>query len=395
MLNRRRVACIGMLLIGLVGCGNRNDTTDALQQPGAAHAAPDSAVPSTDAATTAAVAVPAPVDTTVVETATTAPPVPTTAAISGDTTGVSYDPAVSAPIGVDTVPASTGPLGGVTIEDPLPPEVDATDPAAAEAAIRYAYGHWILVDLDKTLRGSLIENGEQNADRLDSRLHDLRTQIEFARFDVQSIVFTDTTHADVVYQIHWHEVPSPVFPYPLAGTALFTNGTWRISGRSLCVLAISFGQGCNVDDPTNPVPTAALQVLDIPSGYTVMSKVQSGPTNPSAPPLPPDVMPVPGSIGLVSGPSMAATVFINAEVLSGSWKLSDDDAQIVLAAQHYGVVNGTAVSVDGRPGRGSVGPDGLSLAFIRTDDVIVTLHATSLSVTQLIAIAGGLQPLPG
>ncbi|MCU1397604.1 MAG: hypothetical protein JWN62_713 [Acidimicrobiales bacterium] len=391
MLYRTRVACIGMVLIGLVGCGNRNEATEALQSPGAVppptNAVPDSGVAPTDAATTVEVSA----EVTVVQTTATNVPVPTTEDVTGGTTAVSYDPAVSAPM-IDTVPAAEAPAG-VTIDDPLPPEVDATDPAAAEVAIRYAYSHWILVDLDKTLRGTLVENGEQNADNLDNRLHGLRDQIAFAGFAVQSIVFDDTTHAEVVFQVQWHDGPSPIFPYPLPGTAVFQNGTWRISGRSLCVLAISFGQGCNTTDPTNPVPTSALQVLDIPPGYTVMNTMQGGPTNPSVPPLPLDALPVPGSISLVSGPTMS--MYINAEVLSGSWKLSDDDAQIVLDAQHYGVVNGSAVSIDGRPGRASTGPDGSHLAYIRADDVIVTLNATGLSITQLIAIAGGLQPLPG
>ncbi|MCU1386946.1 MAG: hypothetical protein JWL72_284 [Ilumatobacteraceae bacterium] len=394
MLSRTRVACIAVVLISLAGCGNRNATTEALQSPGAVpaptNANADASPASTDVATTVA-AITAATETTLVST-TTAAPVPTTDDVTGGTTATSYgvDPAVSAPL-IDTVPTADAPAAA-TIDDPLPPEVDGSDPAAAEAAIRYAYSHWILVDLDKTLRGTLVENGEQNADNLDNRLHGLRDQIEFSGFDVQSIVFTDTTQADVVFQVTWHGSPSPIFPYPLPGTAIFQNGTWRISGRSLCVLAISFGQGCNTTDPTNPVPASALQVLDIPPGYTVMNQTPGGQTNPSVP-LPPDVLSVPGSISLVHGPS--SSVFINAEVLSGSWKLGDDDAQIVLAAQHYGVVDGSAVSVDGRPGRGSSGPDGSTLAYIRADDVIVTLHATGLSVTQLIAIAGGLQPLPG
>ncbi len=59
---------------------------------------------------------------------------------------------------------TTQPLGGVSIDDPLPAQTDAaTDPVTAEAAVRFAYQHWILVDLDKNLRASLIENGSRTS----------------------------------------------------------------------------------------------------------------------------------------------------------------------------------------------------------------------------------------
>jgi hypothetical protein len=91
---------------------------------------------------------------------------------------------------LDTTAADLA-AGRVTINDPLPTQLDGeTDPAAAEIAVRYAYQHWILIDLDKDLRAKLVEQGEQNRDGLEAGLAAARSIADQARFAIDAVRIT-------------------------------------------------------------------------------------------------------------------------------------------------------------------------------------------------------------
>jgi hypothetical protein len=380
MVRRMGFACIGVVLIAVAGCGEPS----TVEQRGAAPAtvagsapesAPESTEPATDVVDNAAVTA----RPTVVEPVPEI--VPTTAELPGSTSVTNSSVVDPGLVAIDTVAPFAGVLGGVTIDDPLPPQADASDPVIAEAAVRYAYQHWILVDLDKDLRGLLVENGEDNVDNLDTRLKAIRGTIDRGRFAVDSVEFTDTDHANVAFRIQWNDGPSPIFPDPLNGTAVFQNGTWRITRTSLCLLAFSMGEGCAGNDTDNPVPPTAMQALVVPPGYVW----QAHPTV--------ALLPVPGGLYL-SGPN-GDTLSIATEVLAGVSELGPDEADKVLSSSRFGTEDGTALQVDGRPGRVSAVNGENRLVYIRADDVIVSIFATTLAGNQLVAVAMGLQPVPG
>jgi hypothetical protein len=360
-----------------------------VEQPGAAPAtvagstpgtASDATEPVTDVVDDAAVTAPATVVEPVPEI------VPTTASLPEPTPVTNssvFDAGVSttAPLGGVTVEVFDGVLGGVTIDDPLPPQADASDPVTAEAAVRYAYQHWILVDLDKNLRGLLVENGEDNVDNLDTRLKAIRGTIDRGRFAVDSVEFTDADHANVAFRIQWGDGPSPIFPDPLDGTAVFQNGTWRITRTSLCLLAFSMGEGCAGSDADNPVPPTTMQALVVPPGYVW----QAHPTV--------ALLPVPGGLYLTD--PNGDVLSIDTQVLAGVSELGSDEADKVLSSSRFGTEDGTPLQVDGRPGRVSAANGENRLVYIRADDVIVSIFATTLAGNQLVAVAMGLQPVPG
>lgn len=378
MVHRRVVACIAFTLIGATGCGNRDAQTIPAGRPNAA------AVPTPQTASAETIDTLPGIDTTVVEVPpgtfeysieTTVYPPPVI-----DQTQSNSSVVATAPL--DTTPPNTELLGGVTIDDPLPPQSDASDQTTAEVAVRYAYQHWILVDLDKALRSTLVEDGEGNVDGLDQRLKAIRGTIDRARFAVDTVKFTDADHAEVRFRIRWGDAPSPIFPDPLDGTAVFQSGTWRITRTSLCLLAFSMGEDCNRSDATNPVPPTALEAPSLPAGYVL----QGGPASQVA-------LSVPG--GGYWYNATGDSVSIDIQVLAGVSKLSTAEADVVLASTRYGVAAGTPIVVGDRPGRLALTNRSTNLVYIRSDDLIVSIVATGLSIDDLTALAAALHPLSG
>ena len=277
-------------------------------------------------------------------------------------------------------PGNTLPLGGVSIDDPLPAQTDAaTDPVTAEAAVRYAYQHWILVDLDKHLRASLIENGESNVEVTDSGIQQARSIIEFGRIQVETVQFLAADRADVSFYVQWQDGPSPYFPDLMSGTALMQGGTWRISGRTLCLLAFGSGQDCAGSVTPTPTPAAALILLGAPPRFTWLG--DTGPRNGVS---------VPGTsqwdgdgIGRFS---------VSTEVLAGVAALDADAADALLSTRRYLGADSSSYPIGG--GTARIIEDGVDVAlvYIRTDDIVVRIDAVGLTASEVAALAFALAP---
>ena len=311
----------------------------------------------------------------------TAPPAPdnavATTMVSVDTVA---DSIAASPSDNTTAPGTTLPLGGVTIDDPLPAQTDAAiDPVTAEAAVRYAYQHWILVDLDKNLRASLIENGELNVDVIDSGLHEARPIIEFGRIQVETVQFLAADRADVTFHVQWQGGPSPYFPDLMSGSALLQNGTWRISGHTLCLLAFGSGQDCAGSATPVPTPATALVLLDAPTPFTW---VGGGAQR--------DVVVVPGSSNWDG--ATAGSFSITTEVLAGVAALEPADADALLSTRRYLGADSQAYPIGGRTGRIFEDGNQVSLVYIRPDDIVVRIDGSGLTVTQVASLAFALAP---
>ena len=345
---RLPVVVLVSAVLAVAGCGDPNAISDAAQQ-----AAPDSTLASV-ADTTAAVE-------------DTAPATFETIARADDEPAANTD-----------VVAPTEPRGGVAIIDPLPPQADATvDAAAAETAVRYAYQHWILVDLDKDLRARLVENCEINVDIIDSGMQAARGIVEFARVVVDEIRFTASDRAEVTFRLQWRDSPSPYFPDALSGTAVFQNGTWRISGQTLCLLAFGAGQDCAGAGAENPIPPAVLQLLTVPIGYSWAGD-----------PATPNTISVPG-FGEWTG-SGTASLTIATEALAGMSKLTASEIDLVLASGRFGAGAGAPYVVANQRAR-LADVDGVTdLVYLRADDVVVHIHATNLTGQQITELASAI-----
>lgn len=273
-----------------------------------------------------------------------------------------------------TTTVEGGPLGGVTIDDPLPPQADAAaDPVVAEAAVRYAYQHWLLVDLDKDLRAKLVENGEVNVDVIDQGLQDARGIIEFGRLHVASVTFTAADRAEVTFDVTWQDGPSPYFPDRMTGTAIYIDGTWRITGRTLCVLAFGSGQDCAGGDANLPDPAAALELLHPPDGLVWDG---GGKANTVA---------VPGQ-GSWHGPNGSSFV-VSTKVIAGISNLAPEDGEEVLSSSQFLNADGISFSVGGRPGLVVQNGQSVQLVYIRPDDIVVTISANGMTLNQVGALA--------
>jgi len=290
------------------------------------------------------------------------------------------DSIAAMPTDATTQPDITPPLGGVTIDDPLPAQTDAaSDPVTAEVAVRYAYQHWILVDLDKNLRASLIENGESNVDVIDSGMQEARSIVEFGRIQVETVQFLAADRADVTFHVQWQDRPSPYFPDLMSGTALMQGGTWRISGHTLCLLAFGSGQDCAGSDTPVPTSARALVLLGVPPGFTWLG--DSGPRN---------VVTVPG-VGQWDGAG-AGRFSIATEVLAGVAALDPADADALLSTRRYLGTNSVSYPIGGRTGRLVENGNDVTLVYIRPDDIVVRIDASGLTPSQVAAVAFALAP---
>lgn len=365
-----RVALVGAVTIALAGCGSRPDETST------AGAAPGGTivVPATEPMAVTATVAPAVTD---VAAADTAEPASSAPAVSPSDTGA------------PTTTESGEPLGGVTVDDPLPAQSDAaTDPAVAEAAVRFAYEHWLLVDLDPTLRGTLIENGEGNVDEIDAKLEELRGMIEFGRIHVETVAFTDADHASLTYRITWHDGPSPIFPNEMSGAAVFQNGTWRIASTTLCVLAFGVNTGCSASTAPNPTPPAALAVTAVPEGLSWLGLPESA-----------DVVNVGGATGMWGASSSDGMpslddghLQLSVSALVGISALGPADLDAVLAHASFGGPESEPAEVGGRPGRSQIIGDSVTLVVVRADDTVVRVWSQGLTVDEVVAAAASMVP---
>jgi hypothetical protein len=266
----------------------------------------------------------------------------------------------------------------VKVSDPLPPQSDgAADAAAADVAIRYAFQHWLLMDLDKDLRAKLVEQGERNIDGLESGVKAARPIAEFARFAIDAVRLTGPASADVDFRVRWRNGPSPIFPNRVTGDAVFQDGSWRVSGKVVCLLALGSGQNCSGVQSRSPTVPSALRLSVVPEGFA--SQAIKGVMQ----------VAVPGGATWQVGTAWLA---LTTQTLVGLSALDRDAAAMMLASGRFGPSDGSPIDVAGRPGRYSERPDSAQLMFIRDDDVLVIIQAVGLSADQMMQVATGLVP---
>lgn len=257
----------------------------------------------------------------------------------------------------------------VSTADPYPPQADSeADPVAAEAAVRYAFEHWILIDLDPDLRAKLVENGELNRDQIHQGLQQARSIADKARFVIDAVRFTSATEADVNYRLSWDGGPSPYFPDPMTGRALFADGSWRVRGDVLCTLAFGSGVECAGVQARKPEVPKRLLLL-VPEGYRAVGEGNEGSVS------------VPGFGEWITTGGDRLTITTHRAV--GASELDAESVSGILRSGSYGVTDGDTVEVGERPGVLLVAEGRTTLAFVRADDVIVVITATTLPAERL------------
>ncbi|MCU1360789.1 MAG: hypothetical protein JWN99_2078 [Ilumatobacteraceae bacterium] len=358
------------MLLAVTGCGQQNETERATAAPATDAAAP--ALPDTGTIVVAEAPATVTADVDMGEPDMGAPDM-------GDDGNVP-DTALS---------MTQAELAGLSVDDPLPPQPDAAaDPGGAETAIRFAYGHWILVDLDAELRGHLVENGEEHADGMAAKMSSSQAGLDYATIGVDSVTFIDAQHADVMFQVYWLGQPSPVYPEPRRGAAVLQDGTWRVAAATVCLLAVSSGLGCALqDDGTNPTQPSALHVGVVPPGLQWLG--------------------APGSRDVVNLDNRAdwgvddhtwMTISVNSR--PGISHLSAVDADAMLT-QYAGGSGTVKVTIAGSPARyyrneaeqsdGSI-DEMFWVVAIRPDDVIVQVNASRVPIDDVIAAIASLTP---
>jgi hypothetical protein len=283
------------------------------------------------------------------------------------------------PAQVQTTAADTA-ASSVKIDDPFPPQVDgATNAAAAEIAIRYAFQHWMLVDLNKDIRAKLVERGEVNRDALDAGLKAARAATDPVTIPIDAVRVTGPTTAYVDFRVLVNKAPSPNFPSPITGTALLENGSWRVAGTVVCHLALGAIDNCGAVQARNPTSPTTLVLSYVPEGIVGQppgSRLEIG---------------VPGGGGWSSAFGRK-TLGVLAQTSVGLSGLARAEAASLLASGRFGVADGQPTEVAGRPALYTEDADGVKLIAIRSDDVVVTLKGVGLTLDQLTQVAEGLEP---
>jgi hypothetical protein len=268
----------------------------------------------------------------------------------------------------------------VTATDPLPPQPDgASNAAGAEVAIRYAFQHWMLVDLDKGLRAQLVERGELHADSLDAGLKAARAATDRVTIPVDAVRVTGPSSAYVDFRVLVNNAPSPSFPTPITGTALLENGSWRVAGTVVCHLSLGAIQNCGAVQARNPTSPTTLVLSFVPEGIVGQpagSRLEIG---------------VPGGGGWSSAFGRK-TLGVLAQTSVGLSGLAPEEAASILRSGRFGVADGQPTEVAGRPAIYSEGAESNQLVVIRDDDVVVTVKGVGLSIEQLTLVAEGLTP---
>ncbi|MEQ1702021.1 MAG: hypothetical protein ABMA25_18075, partial [Ilumatobacteraceae bacterium] len=183
------------------------------------------------------------------------------------------------------------------------------------------------------------------------------------------VTFTAADRAEVTFDVTWQDGPSPYFPDRMSGTAIFVDGSWRITGRTLCVLAFGSGQDCAGGDADLPDPAAALELLHPPAGL-----VWDGPGKANT-------ITVPGQ-GAWHGEN-ATSFVVSTQVIEGISNLAPEDGEDVLSSGRFLNADGISFSVGGRPGLVVQDGQNVQLVYIRPDDVVVTINALGMTLTQV------------
>ncbi len=360
-MSRRRSFAVLALTVALAACGD--PTTRPSSEPPPAATDTTTVEPSTE--------------TTSLDTG----PASSIAAATDDTTG-------------EGVPAPTAmPSEGVAVDDPFPAQADAAaDPATAIGAITWAYRHWILLALDPEVRARIIENGEANSDRIETMMKQVEGTIRDAGFEVDAVELTGVDSAQVRFRITWQGSPSPIFPEPMMGTAVYRDDSWRVAGRTLCLLAIGVGQECSAEERLAP---EAYRVAGLPAGVDREPEYSDTGLEVDAPF---DIVRVPGRAAWwpegsrpyidETGPSLS----IDTLVLPDAASLTADDLAVVVRAR-WGSGGGSIEEVAGGRGLTEARPGFARILVVRPDDVVVNVTSSTLTIDELAAIVLGLEPI--
>lgn len=300
-----------------------------------------------------------------------------------------------APDGTTASGAGDEDLDWVFASDPFPSQADAaTDPDVATEAIIWAYRHWILLDLDPAVRARILENGEANTDRIEETMRAVEGTIRDAGFEVDQVDLTGVDSAQVRFRITWQGQPSPIFPDPMTGTAVYRDGSWRVGGRTLCLLTIGVGQECGADERLAPL---AYRVTGLPADAERMPEYDEQGQE-LAPSVDDDVVVVPGYASWWPEGSMpyvgeaGPLLDIRTLWLPDAASLTDEDLTVLVRAR-WGGAGGPIVAIAGGRGRAENSGGGARLLVVRPDDVIVDVSSSELTVDELAAMVLALEPV--
>lgn len=301
----------------------------------------------------------------------------------------------TAPDGTTASGAPDEDLDRVFASDPFPAQADAAaDPEVATEAIVWAYRHWILLDLDPEIRARILENGEANSDRIEETMRAVEGTIRDAGFEVDQVDLTGVDTAQVRFRITWQGRPSPIFPEPMTGTAVYRDGSWRVGGRTLCLLTIGVGQECGAQERLAPM---AYRVADLPVGAERMPEYddQGMPVPPS---VDDDVVVVPGYATWWPEGSMpyvgeaGPLLDIRTLWVPDAASLSEEDLAVLVRAR-WGDDGGPIVEIAGGRGRAESSAGWARVLVVRPDDALVDVSSSELPVDELAAIVLSLEPV--
>lgn len=119
----------------------------------------------------------------------------------------------------------------------LVPPPDGWDRADAVLAVADAFR--VLADPVATIdqRVAVVENGEALRPVIAAGAASDATRAGQVDFRIAGTRLLDATHAQVLYSVTAAGEPHLETPYPLVGSAVLVDGTWRISSRFACGLA--------------------------------------------------------------------------------------------------------------------------------------------------------------
>ncbi len=127
-----------------------------------------------------------------------------------------------------------------------------------EAEICDTFSRWVRVDTPDADRVQMFEGGEDIADDITSGFEQFYDSVKFATAEVREITVLSDTAAEVEFEVHWMDGPSPIFPDPIVGYAVWSEPRWRVSRLTSCSMALAFGTDCENLDlsflPEGPAP---------------------------------------------------------------------------------------------------------------------------------------------
>jgi hypothetical protein len=124
------------------------------------------------------------------------------------------------------------------------------DTPAAEAAIRDMFATLINPQASTGQRQQIVTGpiGPQGV----TEWQQATPEMVGASVIVYKITFTSDIAAAVVFQFFYNGGPSPIFPDPIDGGVIYSDGHWRIDQATGCSLALVAGYSCGVPGAKPP-----------------------------------------------------------------------------------------------------------------------------------------------